>query len=262
MDQRSSSRGGYGLLNRGGGEPLYAQLVGTFRERIESGQWPVGSRLPSERELCSLFDVSRITVRHAIEIAEQEGLLQRVHGVGTFVAHPRVEQPLDKLNSFEQTLAQRGMVAATTIHAATVLVSDLALSSILRLEAAEPVTNLQLIGRGNDEAIVFYDSYFPQDVGAEMVATAKRANESDTPFSTLDLYRGPVRTKPNRLEQAFEAVGADRNLAELLAVAEGFPVLRVTSVLLCDDRPIEYRTACYRGDRYRFAVNRNLPAFS
>lgn len=250
------------MLNRDGEGPLYAQLVTTFRERIDSGKWPVGSRLPSERELCSLFEVSRITVRHAIDIAEQEGLLQRVHGVGTFVAHPRVEQPLDKLNSFEQTLAQRGMVAATTIHAATVLVSDLAISSVLRLEAAAPVTNLQLIGRGNDEAIVSYDSYFPQDVGPDMVATAKQVSESGTPFSTLDLYRGSVRTKPNRMEQAFEAVGADRNLAELLAVAEGLPVLRVTSVMFRDDRPIEYRTACYRGDRYRFAVNRNLPIFS
>ncbi|MBA0051685.1 GntR family transcriptional regulator [Streptomyces sp. AJS327] len=247
------------MLNREGGLPLYAQLVEDLRQGIESGQWPVGSRLPSERELCTRFDVSRITVRHAIDIAQQEGLLERVHGVGTFVAQPPVEQTLNHVNSFEQTLAQRGLVAATSIHSASATVGDLALASVLRLEAMEPVTNLQLVGRGNDEPVVFYDSYFPQDVGEQVVSAAKRAQRKGSPFSTLDLYRDSVRAAPDRLEQTFEAMVADRALADLLAVSEGWPVLRVISVMSQAGRPIEYRMASYRGDRYRFAVERDLP---
>lgn len=247
------------MLNRGGGLPLYAQLVEDLRQGIDSGRWPVGTRLPSERELCAQFDVSRITVRHAIDIAQQKGLLERVHGLGTFVARPPMEQTLNQVNSFEQTLAQRGLVAATTIHASTTTVGDLALASVLRLEATEPVTNLQLIGRGDDEPIVFYDSYFPQDVGEEVVPAAKRAQREGVPFSTLDLYRGTERAAPDRLGQTFEAVVTDRALAQLLSVPEGSPVLRGISVMSQSGRPIEYRVASYRGDRYRFAVERDLP---
>ncbi|MFC5745941.1 GntR family transcriptional regulator [Actinomadura rugatobispora] len=249
-------------MDRGSGRPLYAQLVADFREKIRTGEWPPGGQLPSERELCTLFAVSRITVRRAIEIGEREGLLHRVHGVGTFAARAPMEQALDRLHSFEQTLAQRGLVASTSVHAATVTVSDLAQSSVLRLDPAAPVTNLQLIGRGDDEPIVFYDSYFPPDVGEEMTAAARRAHEAGTPFSTLDLYRDQAGTRPDRLEQAFEAIVADRRLAGLLSIPEGWPILQVTSVISSAGRPVEYRIACYRGDRYRFAVDRSLPAFS
>ncbi|WP_016906727.1 GntR family transcriptional regulator [Streptomyces xiaopingdaonensis] len=250
------------MLNREDGLPLYAQLVEDLRSGIEAGRWPVGSRLPSERELCRQFDVSRITVRHAIDTAVREGLVERVHGVGTFVARPPVEQALDRINSFERTLAERGLVAATSVHSSTVTVGDLALTSILRLDAAESVTNLQLVGTGNEEPVVFYDSFFPQDVGEEMARAAEHAQEKGDPFSTLDLYRDPVRVAPDRLEQTFEAMVADRTLAALLAVPEGWPVLRVTSVMSQSGRPIEYRLASYRGDRYRFAVDRGLPASS
>lgn len=250
------------VLNRDGGPPLYEQLAATFRQKIEAAEWPPGSQLPSERELCELFDVSRITVRHSIGIAEQAGLLQRIHGVGTFVTQPTMKQELDKLHSFEQTLAQRGLVATTEIHAATVTVSDLALSSILALGATATVTNLQLIGRGDDKPIVFYDSYFPSDVGEEMTAAARRAQQAGLPFSTLDLYRDSSHTKPDRLAQTFEAIVADRDLAGLLDVDEGWPILRVTSVLSQGDRPVEYRTASYRGDRYKFAIDRSMQTFA
>ncbi|MFF5987065.1 GntR family transcriptional regulator [Prauserella flavalba] len=246
------------MLDRRGALPLYEQLAAMFRERIDSREWPAGSQLPSERELCELFGVSRITVRHAIGIAEQAGLLDRVHGVGTFVAQPTMEQPLDRLNSFEQTLAQRGLVASTVVHTAELTVSDLALSSILRLDATAPVAHLRLVGRGNDQGIVVYDSYFPPDVGEEMTTAAKRAEQAGLPFSTLDLYRNTERTKPDRLAQTFEAIVADRELGELLGVDEGWPILRVTSVLSQEQRPVEYRTASYRGDRYKFAVDRSL----
>ncbi|WP_285486152.1 GntR family transcriptional regulator [Amycolatopsis taiwanensis] len=246
------------MLDRGGGQPLYGQLMATFREKIDSGEWPPGSQLPSERQLCELFDVSRITVRHAIDIAARDGLLHRIHGVGTFVAQPAMEQPLEQLNSFEQTLAQRGLVASTRLHTAEVTVSDLALSSILRLGATAPVAHLRLVGRGNDQPIVVYDSYFPPDVGEEMTAAARRAERAGLPFSTLDLYRDAEHTKPDHLAQTFEAIVADREFAELLAVDEGWPILRVTSLLSQGNRPVEYRTAAYRGDRYKFAIDRSL----
>ncbi|GAB3483000.1 GntR family transcriptional regulator [Nocardiopsis coralliicola] len=243
----------------GSGRPLYAQLVETFRERIRSGEWVSGQQLPSERELCHLFGVSRITVRRAIDIAASEGLLDRAQGVGTFVADPRVAQPIDHINSFERTLEERGIVASTRVHAAHPVVGDLQTAAILRIPTGDPAVQLQLVGCGDATPIVFYDSVFPRGLGEEMVAAARRTEGAGTPFSTLDLYREPVSRRPDRLEQTFEATTADPALAGLLEVAEGWPILRVTSLLTAAGEALEYRRAAYRGDRYTFAVDRRLP---
>lgn len=249
------------VLSRADGLPLYEQLVQVFQDKIESGEWPPGCQLPSERDLCKLFDVSRITIRHAIDIARKDGLLKRVQGVGTFVSWAKMEQPLHEVRTFEKTVAQMGIVASTRIHAADIVGSDLSTASILGIRSAEPTMNLQLIGSGDADPVVFYDSCFPVDIGKEIVAAAREAQREDVPFSTLDLYRREVSIRPDHLEQALEAVVADHELATLLHVDDGWPILRVTSVLTAGDRPVEYRKASYRGDRYKFAIERKLPTF-
>lgn len=249
------------VLSRVDGLPLYEQLVRVFRERVASGEWASGAQLPSERDLCVQFSVSRITIRHAIDIACTEGLLRRVHGVGTFVAQAKVAQPLSEVRTFEKTIAQLGIVASTRVHAAEVVLSDLPTASVLGLRPTEPVMNLRLVGSGDADPVVFYDSYFPLEPGKEMVAAARAAEREKAAFSTLDLYRRDVAVRPDHSEQALEAIVAGHDLAELLGVAEGWPILQVTSVLSAGDRPIEYRRAAYRGDRYTFVVQRQLPAF-
>ena len=74
-------------MSRGGGLPMYAQLVALFRQRIEMGEWAPGERLPSLDELASEFDVARVTVRTALGLLEAEGLIGRYRGRGTFVLH-------------------------------------------------------------------------------------------------------------------------------------------------------------------------------
>ena len=74
-------------MSRGGGLPMYAQLVALFRQRIEMGEWALGERLPSLDELASEFDVARVTVRTALGLLEAEGLIGRYRGRGTFVLH-------------------------------------------------------------------------------------------------------------------------------------------------------------------------------
>ena len=75
--------------------PLHTQLLNEVRHRILSGQWPPGSRVPSELKLQQQLQISRSTIRQALHAAQSEGLIERVPGKGTFVAH----SPADKGNS-------------------------------------------------------------------------------------------------------------------------------------------------------------------
>jgi len=74
-------------VDRGSKEKLYVQIYSIILEKIESGKWPTGTQIPSEDELCRIYNVSKVTVREAIQELVREGYLTRQQGKGTFVAY-------------------------------------------------------------------------------------------------------------------------------------------------------------------------------
>src|SRR5690606_19882216 len=126
-------------------------------KQIENGELKPEQQIPSERELCEKYQVSRITVRQAIALAENEGLVVRTHGRGTFVsANSKIEQGLTKISNFQETLSTQGIIGKTVIHRAEVIPNNFLLSRLLENSLREQIVNLQLIGFGNEEPIVFY----------------------------------------------------------------------------------------------------------
>ncbi len=74
------------------GSPVYIQIHNEIKKAIEAGKWSVGDRIPSERELAVQFNVSRMTLRQAIQTLVEEGILERFVGSGTFVANQKVQE--------------------------------------------------------------------------------------------------------------------------------------------------------------------------
>ncbi|HHY93479.1 MAG TPA: GntR family transcriptional regulator, partial [Firmicutes bacterium] len=104
--------------------PLHVQLTEILRGWVESGELGPGERIPSERELCERFGVSRTTVRQALAEAEQEGMLTRIHGKGTYAAAAKIAQPLVRITSFAETIRSRGQVPTMTVLGARTVVAD------------------------------------------------------------------------------------------------------------------------------------------
>ena len=96
-------------LNQSSGTPLYKQLKDLLRAFIASASTPANERLPSEKELSERYEVSRITVRKAIEELEKEGYLVKVQGRGTFTRKPKLGRDLHELLSFTRTCQIMGM---------------------------------------------------------------------------------------------------------------------------------------------------------
>lgn len=247
-------------LSRTTTQPLYDQVLEQIRSRVESGEWAKHSRVPSERQLAELLGVSRITVRHAVRLAVEEGLLEQRRGVGTFVAsRDKVAQDLSEVRSFELTLAQQGYIAGTQILGTTTVIADLTLAGVLNLPPATPVRNLQLLGIGDASPVVYYDSYFAPPLGQEMSAAAEEFHARGTAFSTLDLYRHEsISRDPERLRQTIDAVLATNELSGHLGIPVGAPILAIESVISDAAGPLEFRRAYYRADRYTFALERRL----
>lgn len=231
--------------------PFYFQLTELLRREIEVGRWAVGERLPSEPAICEQFGVSRTTVRQALGSLEAEGLIRRDKGRGTFVAERRSDAwLLQSAHGFHEEAERVGhSVRSRVLHRALETLPPWASDALRLRPGSEGVTVTRL--RWMDDRLVMYVvSHFPPHV-AETLLGADLGSGS--------LYR--VLEAEQRLTVAggrrvVEAASADRELAKLLEVEPGSPLLCVQAVSW-DDRlqPFECYRAWHRADRTKIEVH-------
>ncbi|MFP4634475.1 MAG: GntR family transcriptional regulator [Nitriliruptoraceae bacterium] len=203
-----------------------------------------GTRLPSERELASRYEVARMTVRGAISRLESQGLVHRVQGQGTFVSEPRLAQPAT-LTSFSEDMAARGMTPGSIVLAQEVVPAPDPVAVRLRLPLGEPVVRIERVRSGDGEPIALERSHLPERrfPGLESVDLA-----------THSLYRTLAEdydTQPASSEQRIAAVELSPADAHLLHVAASTPALRIERVTRDrQGQPIEFVRSVYRGDRF------------
>lgn len=237
--------------------PLYQQLKDALKADIVGGNLSPHEKVPTERELSNLYNVSRITVRQALTDLTKEGFIYRVQGKGTFVSPPKVDQPLFSVTPFEETLKSKGIVPSTQLLKWNSEAADFEIATKLAIPISSPVIKLTLLGLGNKEPMAIYHSYFSEAFGKEIIKNVELSEISKKSFTTIDLYKNISKVKPKMQNQSFEALPADDSTSEILNIPYGAPVFFVTSIIYdTDDRPIEFKTAIYRGDKYRFNITR------
>src|ERR1700729_1370939 len=106
-------------LPNGKEEPAYRRIQTAIRQRIDSGELKPGDVVDSERELARIHSVSLMTARHALADLAQEGIVERRHGAGTFVAPPQIH--FNKLLSYTEQMAGRGLAARSKIISSSVI---------------------------------------------------------------------------------------------------------------------------------------------
>src|SRR5512132_1232439 len=95
--------------------PRYYQLANILRERIADGKFEAHQPIPSERQLETIYAVSRPTIRQAIDLLVRQGFLYREHGRGTFVSPQKLQKGIAELTSFSEDMKQRGLVPGQKI---------------------------------------------------------------------------------------------------------------------------------------------------
>ena len=236
-----------GLEGRG---PLYRQLQDALRRAIESSVLGPQDALPPERDLATDFEVSRITVRKALDGLVSEGLLLRKQGAGTFVSG-RVEKQFAKLTSFSEDMAARGRTPRSewlTRASGTVTPEE---SLALGLSPGAAVYRLKRIRFADDIPMALEYSKVPG-----FGLTSADAVE-DSLYSALQAEGN----RPTRALQRLRAVLIDEERAELLRVDPGAPALYIERRGFLDDgRVIEATESWYRGDAYDFVAELNSRA--
>lgn len=233
-----------------------------IEEAIANGKLMPHEKLPSERELCEKYSLSRTTVRQSISEAVNEGLLYRIHGKGTFVAKPKIDQELEKITGFKETLLLRGLNPSIKVLEMQRTAADLTLASVLKKEVGDEVLYLRLLGLADEEPMILYSIYLPAMLDKREVEQLISTADKGELFSMFIKYHQKVGLTPGSAHQSFEAVVADEETSSLLKISQGDPLLRLTSIGYSREKqPIEYRTAHYRGDKYRFSMKRKYYSY-
>lgn len=138
--------------------PKYLRIHGEMRDRISSGQWAAGSPLPSQQELAAQFGVSIMTLRQALQLLSDEGLIQARHGSGTYVS-ARYAYDLGHLRSFADDLARQGAAVTTRVLAAGVVTPPADVAA--RLAAPAGVLRLRRLRLSAGRPVIVQTSYLP-----------------------------------------------------------------------------------------------------
>jgi GntR family transcriptional regulator len=139
-------------------QPKYLRIYAELRDRITSGQWPAGSSLPAQRDLAGEFGVSIMTLRQALQLLTDDGLVAARHGSGTYVA-ARYEYDLGHLRSFATDLAAQGSEISTRLLATEVRTPPGEVGA--RLGGPGQVLQLRRLRLAGDRPLIVQTSYLP-----------------------------------------------------------------------------------------------------
>jgi GntR family transcriptional regulator len=240
--------------------PLATQAAAIIRRAIQNRRWPVGERIPGEPQLAAEIGISRPTLREAIRMLVSDGLLDRRHGIGTFVVRvpaPRIERGIDELFSLSTAIEQLGYVPTTGKHNVALEAASATVSDELRQPRGTKVVHLTRVRLADGRPVILCDDYFvddrvanglaPEQIEAEVVSLGSL-------YGWFDQHLGmPIDSALTHIEP----VAADGTMAEALKVPKGSPLLRLRQThFTADGTPVLYSENVHNSNVIQFHVQR------
>jgi GntR family transcriptional regulator len=229
-----------------GPRPKHAQLSDVLADLAVNELGP-DAAIPSERELMTTYDVSRATVRRAIESLIAEGLLVRIHGKGTFVARPRVESRLH-LASFSQDMRGRGLTPSTRLMRVDEERPPADVARSLRLGSAGLAWRIDRVRLADGQPMALENGWYPK-------AALPDLDTRDLTGSLYALFADHYGLVIDAAEQTLWGESADGTTARRLEAPVHTPLLVFRRISSAAGRPLEHVVSRYRGDRYQIHMS-------
>lgn len=237
-------------LDRDNKDPLHLQIKNILLDQITMQMWKPGDFIPSERELCEKYGVSRITIRKSLADLEREGLIKKIQGKGTFVTVEKFVQPLKKLRSFSEDMRERGYVPSSNILMFEIIPSNKFVSEKLEIPIASDVILLKRLRLADNEPMAIETAYLVSPLCNPLLDQLKGGD------SLYKLLYENLGIELGSAQQSIEVGTVNGWEANLLNLVDKSLVLLTQRLTLTkDEKPIEFVTSKYRGDRYKFFIN-------
>src|SRR5271165_4522153 len=235
--------------NHRNGTPVYKRIQNSIRKRIEASSLRPGDAVASERELAKLHGVSLMTARHALAGLEREGVVERRRGAGTFVAAPKIH--FNKLMSYTEHMSSRGLAPRSRVLVAKVIEDGQEVAARLGLPAASHLVKIERLRLTGEEPFALETCYLPAS-GFSSLVTSPLGRSSL--FATLHHDFG---VELAYADEEVDATAADANLAELLSLPKGAPILRIRQVIYSTTgKATIFVVGFYRSERHTLFIRR------
>lgn len=234
-------------------EPLWHQVVQTLSANIEEGIWSAGNQLPAEGHLCELLGVSRITIRHALQKLEDQGLVRREHGRGTFVRSSRLVGGSESVTSFSREMIELGRTPGSVLLGAEVVTADARTAAALGLSGASEVLRIRRLRTGDGRPIGIQTAQLPRHLVPDLDGTEVADR------SLYDLLHERYGLVAYEADEVYRVGAANADEALLLDIGPGTPVFIVHRVARTQYSPFEFTTSTMRGDRYEIRSTLRQP---
>lgn len=235
--------------------PLYAQIAEELSNKIHMGQWTPGDRIPSEMNLCDQYDVSRITIRKAIDELVGEGLLYRERAKGTFVLNweegiEKKSEHFTRVRSFTKEMEELGKQATTLSANVSIVLATKKIAKLLHIDVDDKVLQLKRVRGTKGDGFVYFVTNIPYNKNYSL-------NKTDY-YGSFYEYLANFNIKVNEGHEYIEAVLPDDEIQKILKVNKYEPILkRVRMNCQKDKNFYEYTICYYIGSRYRYYIDMN-----
>lgn len=227
---------------------LYHQLKDKLVEKIKNNEWQVDTKIPTERELCNIYKVSRMTVRLALGELQKEGYLYRKQGKGTFITTPKIEQRLQNFYSFSEEIRKMSMIPGTLILSFNIQSCPDDVADALKIDPGVSVYRIQRLRLADSEPFALETSYIPCELCPGLTTDEV---EEEGLYNSLHKRAGII---VREAEESFEAVIINAESARLLKSGKNSPGLLLKRIAGDNGRTVEFCTSIIRGDRFKYKV--------
>jgi len=238
-------------IDKAAPEPIYQQIKQTIKHKISNGDWIAGQKLPSENDLVVALDVSRMTINRALRELTQEGLINRVHGLGSFVADTPRHASLIELQDIALEIEQGGKRHSSRVLSLATVDTPPEIAQQMKLTGADQLYYLQAVHYQDDLPIQLESRYVNPLVVPDFI-------RQDFALITSTAYL-LQQFRPDEMEHIVRALLPDAQSRKHLRMECDAPCLQLTRRTWKNNRVVTHVTLTYPGDRYhlgaRYATN-------
>ncbi|BBE31674.1 GntR family transcriptional regulator [Tepiditoga spiralis] len=237
-------------------DPLYLSVYKKIKSDLINNKYKKGDKIPKELELCETYNVSRLTVRRALDELVREGLLKRVKGTGTFFNGFKTEEVLTRLSSFTDESIKNGFSSKSIVLENTLITIPEELIPVFNLPINSKILKLKRIRYRNEEPYAIETAYL------NLAADIRLLNILDEDMNKKSLYSiliNEYKLSLKYAEETIEVTQLSLEESKYLEQKKNSPAaLRRQITKLDNGICIEYVVAVYRADKYKFKVVKNF----
>ncbi|AHN25536.1 putative transcriptional regulator of N-Acetylglucosamine utilization, GntR family [Gilliamella apicola] len=232
--------------------PRHLTIQQDLLKKIQSGVYPQGQLIPKECELTEIYQVSRPTVRQAIQQLVNDGYLERRKRRGTIVKQQKISQEFTHIiESYDSEMNRKGLHPKTKVLTFKLDKANADIANNLQINEYEDVYKLVRLRYAESKPVVLVTTYLPAKLLPNFI---NNDFTQEKLYSVLQKMDFPIL----QIRRKLEVLKADETTSDLLDIEAGDPIFYFHSIAFTNDRlPIEYSISKYRGDINSFVFELN-----